>query len=539
MTVVDTPSGRLRGRIVEGVAGGPPVRVWRGVPYAAPPVGPRRWRPPDALAPWVGVRDAIEPPARCPQPPSMLAPPAEAESEDCLAANVWSPEGADRLPVMVWLHGGSFVSGSGSIAWYDGARLASRGVVVVTVNYRLGPFGFLHLDALAGGRAEGEWAGAANCGLLDQAAALRWVRDHAEAFGGDPGRVTLFGESAGAMSTSHHLALPSSAGLFRRAIAQSGASGHLQDAARGEAVARRFVAELGLGPSELARLRDVPADALVRAATAVIAQERHSALPLPFQPTVDGTVLPVATTDALRAGAAAGVELLTGTNRDEMHLFRLVAAVAEGVDPSLSEERLVRRVARTVEAWGVEVDPVEVIAAYRAQGRGADPSDVWMAVATDVTFATPMVEMLDAHHAGGGRAWSYHFTHASTAFGGALGAAHAVEIPFVFDNVGQHGAETMLGELGPECRRFAASLADAWVAFAVADDPASTMRLPGTDERWPAYEPSTRRQAVLDLEPGIVARLDDDLRRRWRRDGAGDEPPTARVTGRTAGAVGD
>lgn len=526
-TVVDTPSGKLRGRTVDGVAGSAPVRVWRGVPYAAAPVGARRWRPPEPATPWPGEREAFDPPARCPQPPSMLAPPTEAESEDCLALNVWSPEGAERLPVMVWLHGGSFVSGSGSIAWYDGARLASRGVVVVTLNYRLGPFGFLHLESLAGASGAGEWAGAANLGLLDQAAALRWVRDHIEAFGGDPARVTLFGESAGAMSASHHLTLPSSAGLFGRVIAQSGAAGHCQDAARGDAVARRFVAELGLEPSQLSRLRDVPADALVRAATKVIGHERRSALPLPFQPTVDGTVMPVPTLDALRAGSAADIDLVTGTNRDEMHLFRLVAAVAEGVDPALDEERLLRRVTRTLDAWGIEAPARDVVADYRSHGRGVDPSDVWMAVATDVTFAVPMVEMLDAHHTGGGRAWSYHYTHASTAFGGALGAAHAVEIPFVFDNVGQDGAAAMLGELGPERHRFAAALADTWASFAQG----APLKVPATDDAWPRYEPSARRQAVLDVEPDVVDDLDADLRRLWRREVPVTEP--------SVGPVGD
>lgn len=507
MSVVDTPSGKIRGRTVDGAPGAPRVRCFRGIPYAEAPVGARRWRPPQPVAPWTGVLDAFEPPARCPQPPSMLAPPAEAEEEDCLALNVWSPEGATGLPVMVWVHGGSFVSGSGSIGWYDGARLASRGVVVVTLNYRLGPFGFLHLEALGGE----QWSGAANLGLSDQAAALRWVRDHVEAFGGDPTRVTLFGESAGAMSISHHLALPSSAGLFARAIAQSGAATHCHDAERGEAVARRFVGELGIATTDLALLRDVPADELVRAASAVIRHERLAALPLPFQPTVDGTTMPVATIDALGAGAAAGVPLLTGTNRDEMHLFRLVAAVAEGVDPTLSEERLLRRVSRTLDAWGVDAEPVAVVAAYRAHGRGEEASDVWSAVATDVVFRVSMIETLDAHHAGGGTAWAYHYTHPSTAFGGALGAAHAVEIPFVFDNVHQHGAAVMLGELDPGRHRFAAALADTWASFAKGE----ALRVPGTSDEWPCYEPVARRQAVLDVEPGVVDDLDAELRRLW------------------------
>jgi para-nitrobenzyl esterase len=436
----------------------------------------------------------------------MLAPAGDPEGEDCLYLNVWTPDPSASLPVMVWIHGGSFVTGSGSIAWYDGARLASRGVVVVTINYRLGVLGFLDLAAVGGP----EWAGSVNLGLQDQALALRWVHDHIAAFGGDPGRVTIFGESAGAMSVSAHLARPGSSGLFRRAIAQSGAAGHVQSAESGEQVARRVVELLG----GLDRLRDAPLDAFRGLPATMDAEDTDRDLPLPFRPTVDGDVLPVAPLDALRSGAASGIDLLTGTNRDEMQLFRLVALLA-GAPADLDDARLERRMARALAARGLDADPVAALGLYRAvTGEGATNADVWSAVGTDLTFRMPMIRMLDAHRDGGGRAWSYLFAQPSTGFGGALGAAHAVEIPFVFDNLRRPGTEPMLGEITPERLAFSSDLADRWVAFASADDVATALTVPGSGDAWPVYG-RERRQVVLDLRSEVVEAHGDDRRALW------------------------
>jgi len=376
-------------------------------------------RPPVAAAPWAGTYDATGVPTRSVQPHSILAPAGDPEGEDCLFLNVWTPSGlAAPAPVMVWFHGGSFVTGSSAIVWYHGARLAARGAVVVNANYRLGALGFLDLAAIGGD----EWAGSVNLGLQDQALALDWVQRHIAAFGGDPSRVTIFGESAGAMSVSCHLGRPGSAGRFRRAIAQSGAAGHVQSAESGERVARRSVELLG----GLAGLRDLPVDAFRDLPPLLDAEDEDRDLPLPFRPTVDGEVLPTAPLDALAAGAAAGVELLTGSNRDEMQLFRLIALLG-GAPADLDDERFRRRVTNALAKRGSDTDPAEVERRYRqVAGDDATNADVWSAIGTDLTFRLPMVAMLEAHVTGGGRSWSYEFAHASTGFGGALGAAHAV-----------------------------------------------------------------------------------------------------------------
>ena len=202
---------------------------FKGIPYAAAPLGALRWKPPQPVAAWQGVRAAGHFGPRCMQRPLFgdMVFRSAGMSEDCLYLNVWTPAHArgGKLPVLVYFYGGGFVGGDGSELRYDGASLARRGIVTVTVNYRLGPLGFLHLEPF-GGEA---WAGTANLGLADQTLALRWVREHAEAFGGDPARVTIFGESAGAMSVATHLARPSASGLFHRAIAQSGAATHCRD----------------------------------------------------------------------------------------------------------------------------------------------------------------------------------------------------------------------------------------------------------------------------------------------------------------------
>ncbi|HET6303159.1 MAG TPA: carboxylesterase family protein, partial [Myxococcota bacterium] len=317
--VVETSVGRIEGLAEPG------VQVFRGIPFAAPPVGALRFRAPQAPEPWTGVREATRfgPPA--PQAPSpvmrMLGGHDELRwSEECLTLNVWTPA-ADRgrRPVLVWIHGGAFTTGSGGFPIYDGSSLARRGdVVVVTINYRLGALGFLALPAFE--QEEGNVVG--NFGLLDQMRALEWVRENAESFGGDPGNVTVFGESAGAMSLGALLGAPAACGLFRAAILQSGAAHNVSDAEQGERVAHVFAKELGVDPSDLRRLREAPAAAIleaqVRSVNALWGQVRG----LAFQPVLDGRTLPRPPLDVVREGGARGVDLLVGTNLEEYKLYR-------------------------------------------------------------------------------------------------------------------------------------------------------------------------------------------------------------------------
>jgi para-nitrobenzyl esterase len=486
--LVEISSGRVEGAPSRGVL------RFKGIPYAAPPIGDRRFAPPAPAAPWSGVLEAVGRPPTAPQPVGAMEAMAGAanlppQSEaDCLTLNVWTESLTGARPVMVWIHGGAFVSGSGTTPWYDGANLAKRGVVVVTVNYRLGALGFLHLEGLGGER----FAGAANAGLLDQALALQWVADNISAFGGDPNQVTIFGESAGGMSVGCQLALPASKGLFRTAIPQSGAASHARSAEAAEEVAVAVLAAVGLEPSEVKKVLDLPTEALVAATEKLSGRSRIDA-GLPFVPTIDGSTLPVAPQEAVAAGACAGVGLLTGLNAEEMRLFA-------AMDPrmaSTDDDQL-----RSVVSRVVPGDPDVAIAAYRDQvGPGASPSEVLQAVLTDSVFRIPAIRLLEAQapHA---RTHAYEFRFRSPGFG----AAHAVEIPVAFDNLDAPGATFFVGEATDAMRELSTLMADTWVDMA-------TRGTPG--EAWPAYDAEHRQTRILDLEPSVESDPGSATRKLW------------------------
>ncbi|MCU1352869.1 MAG: Carboxylesterase type [Acidimicrobiales bacterium] len=483
---------------VQGVQDGD-LAVFRGIPYGAPPVGERRFAPPVAPEPWVDPFDASAFGPCAPQNPSALekllgSPPVEWD-EDCLRLNVWTPGCDDaRRPVMVWLHGGSFIFGSGATPWYDGSQLARRDTVVVTINYRLGVFGYLYLEGLADG-----FDGSGNAGLLDQVAALRWVRDNIAGFGGDPGNVTVFGESAGAMSVGTLLGTPAADGLFQRAILQSGAASMVKPADAATSVAKRLLETLGVEP---AALRDLPAADLLAAGAQLANQPIEHGLA--FEPVIDGRVVPVPPLERVRSGGAAGVELLIGTNADEMSMFLLF-------DDSLGGDEI----ALTARADDMFVPagraPGEGLAVYRRRLAEAPVGQVWCAVLSDHTFRIPALRLAEAQIASGTPAWVYLFTYASPAFDGALRSAHALEIVFAFDNLAARGAHHFVGEIGPQHHALARSMADAWVAFARDGQPAAA-DLPD----WPAYDTDRRPTMHFDLGPCTV--LDDpwgDERALW------------------------
>jgi para-nitrobenzyl esterase len=500
--VVETRSGRIQGLAEPG------LHAFRGVPFAAPPVGALRFRPPRPPEPWAGLRDATHPGPPAPQVASpvmrMLGGAGELGwSEDCLTLNVWTPA-ADRgrRPVLVWIHGGAFTTGSGGFPLYDGSALARRGdAVVVTINYRLGALGFLALPAFE--REEGNVAG--NFGLLDQLAALDWVREHAEAFGGDPGNVTVFGESAGAMSLGALLGAPGARGLFRRAILQSGAAHNVSDREQGERVAHAFAKELGAGPDDVRRLREAPAaavlEAQVRAVTALWGDLRG----LAFQPVQEERTLPRPPLDAVRAGAARGVELLVGTNLDEYKLYRPTDPKVE----SLDDAGLLRRLARVVP--GGEPVAERAIAAYRERraGAAASPTELWFAIETDRIFRVPAQRLLDAQapHAPG--RFAYLFTWASPALGGKLGSCHALELPFVFGTCDLPGLRAFVGG-GDGAARLSERMQDAWLAFARAGDPSHPAL-----GRWPAHDPARRPVQILGPECRVAEQGDDPELRFW------------------------
>jgi para-nitrobenzyl esterase len=490
-----------QGPVVGSTTG--PVHVFRGIPYARPPVGELRWRPPEEPRPWTAPLDASSFGAVSPQNPSplemMLGADKAEQSEACLSLNVWTP-GLDggRRPVLVWIHGGAFVTGTGSTPWYDGTRLAHAGdVVIVTINYRLGALGFLELGELGDER----YAASGNCGILDQVAALQWVRANAASFGGDPSQVTVFGESAGAMSVGTLLALPAARGLFSRAILQSGAGAHVAPRDKAERVTRDLLAELGLSPGDAGSLLDVPVDRLLAAQGRVVDRTWPD---LAFMPVVDGVSLPRPPNDAMSDGSSADVEVLIGTNLEEMRLFSLMDARLAEVDEATLEHRAASVFGSTA-AKAVEV--------YRRSRPEVPLGDVWTAVLTDQVFRIPAIRLAEAQSIHQPRTYMYLFTWATPILGGKLGSCHAVEIPFVFDNLDKPGAGVFTGDSSGR-QEIATRMSEAWTAFARHGAP-DTASLPN----WPTYEVGQRSTMVLDTECVVVEDPAGEERLLW--DGVG------------------
>ena len=497
MAVVETIHGRVQGREA------PTHQTFLGIPYAAPTVGRLRFAPPAPPASWSGVRPAVAAALACPQPPSLLPGMAPGPTgEDCLALNVYTPAADDgRRPVMVWFHGGGFVTGSSTQALYDATRLAVRGdVVVVTVNYRLGVLGFLAPGA-AGITIDGATD---NAGMLDQVAALRWVRDNVAAFGGDPDKVTIFGESAGGMSVTTLLAMPSARGLFRRAIAQSGAAQATCTLEEASQVTDVLLAELGIAPDAGAALRELPVDDLIAAQSQVGGKLQREVF-LPFAPVVDPATLPVAPAQAIASGCAKDVPLLTGTTLDEWRLFTFVAPRHREMDA----QTLRKRIARRLEPLG-HGDPDELIAVYRDGRKDAPPWQIFDAIESDRHFRIPAIRLAEWQCAHQRHTYMYLFTWPSPAAGGLLGSCHALELPFVFGTLDAPHMAGFSGS-GPRAEGLSNVVMDTWLRFASGEDDGALDAL----AHWPPYEASRRATAVLDAEPSVVDDPASAERRVW------------------------
>lgn len=497
--IVETGLGKLLGFESEG------VRLFRGIPFAEPPVGERRFRAPEPVMPWPGVRDSKQFGAAAPQPKLALAalPGMDVgpQSEDCLYLNVYAPAGAGpqaRKPVMVWIHGGGFVIGSGAQSIYDARALAKRGdVVIVTINYRLGALGWMDLGD------QGDLA-VENAGLLDQIAALRWVRDNVATFGGDPDNVTIFGESAGGMSVGTLMGCPSARGLFHKAIAQSGSCQAVHaDRDGSAAVTAAMLSALGLSSPHVRQLREAPAEKLMAAQQQVSLQlmltgGKHL---LPFQPVVDGRVLPRHPLDEVAEGLARDVPLLVGTTLDEWKLF----AFMDGELRQLDEARIAARIQQRL----AHADGARIAAGYRATRPQAGGASLWVAIETDRVFRVPAIRLAEAQLRVRPDVFMYLYTWASPAFGGVLGACHAIELPFLFDVLEVPGAENFAGK-GPEAKRLAGWTMDAWTAFAHRGDPSDAGL--GT---WPRYDLARRATMELGARAGVLDDPAADERRLW------------------------
>lgn len=455
---MQTTGGRVRG---EAAAFG--TQAFRGIPFAAAPVGALRFRPPARPEPWAGTRDAtrfgdVVPQVRTPGPLGELFDPRNPQGPDCLNLNVWTPDpGAAGLPVLVWIHGGAFVIGSGSDSLYDGATFARDGVVAVTVNYRLGAAGFHHVGD--------DVAGSGCFGILDQIAALEWVQENIAAFGGDPARVTVAGESAGAMGVGALLAAPAARGLFRRAVLQSGAGHHCLTAGAAAAVAAEVEAALGVDPSEATDEQLVAAQAAVAVAireTRDVARfgAEVATSGLGWMPMWGGDVLPQRPIDAVAAGASSDVEVLLGTCRHEFLLFAVGAPQLANLDPAFVEPMF----ATTFGAAGGEAHD-----RYVANRPGAAPVDLLSALETDRMFRIPAVRLAEALVANGVAPHAYRFSWESKAFDGQIRAGHAVELPFTWDHLDDPVGIGLTGAGAPQA--LADEMHAAWVRFVTTGDP--------------------------------------------------------------------
>jgi para-nitrobenzyl esterase len=505
-TNVRTSKGELQG-VAEGG-----LFVFRGVPFARPPVGDLRFRAPQEAEPWKGVRDATSFRSRAVQIPNealeeILGHPEGLPpiGEDCLNLNVWTPNlDNKRRPVMVWIHGGGFTTGSGSEPLYDGSALASRDVVLVTINYRLGPLGFLCVPGFA--QSDEEYT---NFGILDQIAALKWVQKEIAAFGGDPNNVTIFGESAGAMSVGTLLGAPAAQGLFHKAILQSGAAHQVLTEEAAKRNADAFAEALGMNEPDASALRALSVEEILEAQGKLDVENarmtrRGAGLGLRYQPVLDGKLLPKPPLEQVRGGLAKDVPLLVGTTAEEYKLFGIMMPFLRDI----SLDDAAKRLSSLLPDRDIE-RARSVLQTYQkgraASGEATDPYELFCAAITDWLFRVPADRLLEAQSKRQ-NVFSYRLDWRSPVGEGMLGACHAIDLPFVFGT--QKLCRRWVGR-GDNVDALAAKIEDAWVAFARNGDPNIDAL------SWPTFDTARRKTMILDRECRVEEQPREEERRCW------------------------
>jgi para-nitrobenzyl esterase len=508
--IVETSSGKLRG------AHNGAVIAFKGIPYGAPPTGPSRFCPSRKADAWAGTRDALAFGPICPQDlralrpdPSTLFgqifdadPSADNVSEDCLVLNVWTPAAdSAKRPVMVWLHGGGFAIGCGSTPAIDGTRLALRGdVVVVTLNHRLNVFGYLDLSGIGGTTFEQS----GNAGMLDILLALEWVRDNVVAFGGDPGNVTIFGESGGGGKVLSLLSMPPARGLFHRAIVQSGPLLRVNTRERAEKTAHTLLGELGLTNDTLGQIENMSHPQLVAAALATEARMRGPRILDGsmgcWQPVLDDTLLPHHPGDPASHGLFPDIPVMIGTTKDEL-------AMHFGILPNFGS--------MTMEEAGqicalVTGEPMgDVLAFYKSVQPDESPSYLMANVLSDLGAWYPTIGLAEGR-AAKADAPVYHYVLGweTPVMGGRFRSPHVLDIPLMFDNVDM--MPRFLGD-GPEPQRVADQMSDTWIAFARAGRP-DNAAIP----RWASYNSGRRASMFFDVNSKLVEDYKAPIRRFWQ-----------------------
>ncbi len=498
--IIDTPLGRLQG------IRRPRVMAFLGVPYGEDTRN-TRFRAPDPVKPWSGVRDATAYGPMAPQAHRSPHPLARSwkdlsngVSEDCLRLNVWTSSVSGKRPVLVWFHGGGFGAGSGNNALYDGENLVERGdVVLVTVTHRLNVFGYLYL----GDMAPDLYPDSGNVGQLDLVEALRWIKENISAFGGDPDNVVIFGESGGGGKLSYLMGMPSGDGLYHRAIIQSGAFLEGADADVATEKARRFLQKLGVSRNNLGKLEDLPMrDFINTLGSASTVAERMA-----YTPVTDGGVIPRDPFEPAARPHTAQIPLLIGKTRWE-YIYQLGQE-----DPTrfvLTADELPEKLAAAFSGFSIGADPGAVIAWYRENRPGYTPSDILFGAVSDGRIGRKAAALADRHAAlGGAPTYAYRLDWETPQDGGRWKSPHAMDLPFVFDNV-DIGA-SMTGD-GDAARKLAADMSGSWIAFAKSGSP-QTKRLPD----WPEYTLDDRATMIFDTECKVVSDPDGDIRTYWSR----------------------
>lgn len=519
------PAGRLRGTTEDGVT------VFRGVPYAAPPTGALRWRPAQPHPGWSGTLDASAYGPSAPQPfreegdPVLGGHGSPPFDEDCLTLNVWTPGSyGNARPVLVWIHGGGFVSGAGSLPNYSAESFARNGdLVAVTLNYRLGPLGYLYFgpegdSAAEPGQEEPErQAGAGNFWLTDQLAALRWVRDNIAAFGGDPDNVTVAGQSGGAVSTAALAGHPEGRKLFRRAILQSPPLG-LRIPTRAQSLERTAAFLEITGAKDVEELRSVPWQRLVEATGEMFGRRtRWGYWSTPVLPVLDGVTLERHPLESLLEGPGQDIDVLIGWTGEE-------ANFAFGLDPAYAGATREQVTARAADSLGDRA--AEAYAAYESARPGARPVDVLMDLVSDELFQVPGLDFAERRAAAGNPVRVYRFDLPSPAHPGRLAAAHCLELPFVFDNFDGWSQAPFLAGLDPVVRdRLTTAMHRAWISFVRTGDP-NHPALPA----WAHYDRRTRTVMRFDTVVDAAGDLGGHSRRLHRRPAgcAPEQPPAPR-----------
>jgi len=497
--IVATKSGKLEGSFDDG------LYVFKGVPFAEPPVGKLRWLPPQPVKKWSGVRPARKYGAMAPQnamPIPMPNAPAFGttdQDEDCLTLNIWTPGLDDaRRPVLFWIHGGAFIIGSGCESFLDFGTLPRRGdIVLVSINYRLGAFGFLNLKEVTGGKIPSTGSE----GLLDQVTALDWVVENIAAFGGDPANITVSGFSAGGMSTGDLLGMPLAHGKFQKAINRSGSANVVGTVASAVKISEKLLAILNLTGRDVDALRRLTTKQLLDAQQALQIKLRESEQRLtPFQPVVDGKVLPEWPLAAIKKGSAANIPVIAGTSLDELKM----SITMDPATRNLDEAGLVKRLN---DLLGEKL-AAKMITTYRAalKKRGIEPrpAQILGSVNTDYLFRIPTLRLIELQRDNGAPAYNYLFTLRSPAMGGVLGAMHGLDNPFLFGCLDKE-----ISGNGPEEQALATKIQDSTIAFLRTGDPSCQ-----SIGKWPVYG-KERLMMVLDKQTRVEAAPYDEERRVW------------------------